>query len=174
MTYPFDRERLTLLEFKKKKKKKKKTKRDLSHESKPSHPKKKKWDFSTNMKALYVFGQISHHLIPFYSIYLSCSSRKFEYIDLFHHLCYEISGHLSLGQVVQIDKVCIFFCQVTVVYSFLITWCPRLASQGVNNTFLILQNTNWTAMKSICVKVFVRLHRSKRPDELPKYQKVCS
>ena len=127
------------------------------------------------MKVLYVFGQISNQLVPFNSFYFCCPSRKFQFIALFHHVCYEFSGHLSLRQVVPIDKVFIFMCRMTMVYSFLITRCPRLASQGVlNNNFFFLQNTYQTAVKSICVKVFVRLHRNKSLDELPKYQKVCS
>ena len=130
------------------------------HEIKPRHL-GKKWDFSTNMKVLYVFGQISNQLVPFHSFYLSFPSRKFQFIGLFHHLCYEISGHLSLREVVQIDEICIFMCRMTMVYSFLITRCPRLASQGILTTSLSLQNTNLSPVKSVFVKVFVRLHREK-------------
>ena len=89
------------------------------HEIKPRHL-RKKWDFSTNMKVFYIFGQISNQSVPFYSFYLSFPSRKFYLIGLFHHLCYEISGHLSLREVVQIDEICIFMC--------------RIASQGILTT----------------------------------------
>ena len=40
------------------------------HEIKPRHL-RKKWDFSTNMKVFYVFGQISNQSVPFYFFYLS-------------------------------------------------------------------------------------------------------
>ena len=103
------------------------------HEIKLRHL-RKKWDFSTNMKVFYIFGQISNQSVPFYSFYLSFPSRKFYLIGLFHHLCYEISGHLSLREVVEIDEICIFMCRMTMVYSFLITRCPRLASQGILTT----------------------------------------
>ena len=85
------------------------------------------------MKVLYVLRQISDQLVPFYSFYLSCPSRKFWFIGLFYHLCYEISGHPSLRQVVQIDKICIFMCRITMVYSFLITRCPNIHFTKLNH-----------------------------------------
>ena len=84
------------------------------------------------MKVLYVLRQISDQLVPFHSFYLSCPSRKFQFIGLFYHLCYEISGHPSLRQVVQIDKICIFMCRITMVYSFLITRCPNIHFTKLN------------------------------------------
>ena len=36
------------------------------------------------------------------------------------------------------------------------------------------ENKSWIAFESICLKVFVRLHRNKGLNELPEYQKVCS
>ena len=57
------------------------------------------------MKVLYAFGQITNRLLPFYSI----------------HFCHEISSHLLLRQVIQINYVCIVMYQITMVYSFLIT-----------------------------------------------------
>ena len=50
---------------------------------------------------------------------------------------------------------------------------PCLAKYLKNN-LLFLQNISWIAFESICLTVFVRLHRNKSLNELPEYHKVCS
>ena len=68
--------------------------------------------------------------------------------------------------------------RIKMVYSFLIIFnypMPRpCLAKYLKNNLLFLQNTSWIAFESICLKVFVRLHRNKSLNELPEYQKVCS